>query len=41
MTRFFVMFQGKELGWIEAKTYKEAKENIEDVITIEEEENEG
>lgn len=38
LTRFFIMFQGKELGIIKAKNYEEALSRIEEVIKIEVEE---
>ena len=38
ITKFYVMFQGKQLGVIEANNYEEARARIEEVITIEVEE---
>ena len=38
MTKFYVMFEGKELGQIEANNYEEARSRVEEIITIEEEE---
>jgi hypothetical protein len=35
--KFYIMFQGKPLGIIQAKNYEEARMRIEEVITIEEE----
>jgi hypothetical protein len=40
--RYFVMFEGKELGTVNAKSWKEAKEKaFDEVITLEQEEEEG
>jgi hypothetical protein len=36
MSKFYVMFQGKQLGDIEANNYEEALSRVEEVITIEE-----
>ena len=41
LKRFFVMFEGKELGVIHAKDWKDARSKIEEVITLEQEEEEG
>jgi len=40
MTKFWIMFQGKELGIIKAKNYEEALSRIEEIIRIEKEEEE-
>lgn len=36
MKDFLIMYQGKQLGSIKAKTYAQARNRIEEVITIEE-----
>ena len=37
MTKYYIMFDMKELGVIEANNYEEAKSRVEEVISIEEE----
>ena len=37
---FYVMYQGKQLGIIKATNYKEARDNVEEIITIEQDESE-
>ena len=38
LKRFFVMFEGKELGMIKARSFEDARNRIEEVVTIEIEE---